>query len=314
MGLQRRVQRFLGVAVGDQLDAAEQPPAPDIADIRMLPERGFQTFLQTRTHGVDVFHQAGARHDLDHLVGGCGGDGVADIGVAVLEQARAVPERVIDLSRKQRRPDRLIAAAETLGDGGDIGADAFLFLREDGAGPAHAAHHLVEDQQHTVAVADLADAPEIAGHRRHRAKRRADHRLGNEGDDLIGAEFEDLVLQLLRQPGGIIVRRLFRALVAPGVAGRDVMRLGQDRLELRPPPGIAAGRQRADGIAVIALPAGDDMAALRLADLDEILPRHLQRRLDRLGPARDEIDIVQPLGRQTDQPLGQRFRRVGGEE
>ena len=92
------------------------------------------------------------------------------------------------------------------------------------------------------------------------------------------------------------------------------MGLRQDRLELRPPPGIAAGRQRAQRVAVVALPARDEMPALRLADLDEILPRHLHGRLDRLRAAGDEIDVIEPLRRQIDQPLGQFLGDIGGEE
>lgn len=89
--------------------------------------------------------------------------------------------------------------------------------------------------------------------------------------------------------------------------------LRQDRLELRPPPSIAAG-QRAQRVAVIALPAGDEMATLRLADLDEILPRHLHGGLDGLGTAGDEIDVVEPLRCQANQPLGQLLGDIGGEE
>jgi hypothetical protein len=52
--------------------------------------------------------------------------------------------------------------------------------------------------------------------------------------------------------------------------------LDQQGRELPPPPFIAADRQRAKRIAVIALPAGDEMDTPRLADLNEILPRHFQ--------------------------------------
>ena len=44
-----------------------------------------------------------------------------------------------------------------------------------------------------------------------------------------------------------------------------MMRLDQQRREGRAAPFVAAGRQRAQRIAVIALAAGDDVAALRLA-------------------------------------------------
>jgi hypothetical protein len=88
----------------------------------------------------------------------------------------------------------------------------------------------------------------------------------------------------------------------------------QQRLELAAAPGIAAGGQRAQRVAVIALAARDEMAALRLADLDEVLPRHLHRGLDGLRAAGDEIDIIEPLRRQPDQPLSQFLGDIGGEE
>ena len=92
------------------------------------------------------------------------------------------------------------------------------------------------------------------------------------------------------------------------------MGLDQEGLELRAPPGVAADRERAERIAVIALPPGDDMAALRLADLDEILARHLERRLDRLRTAADEIDMAQPGRRVLDQAVGEALGGFGGEE
>ena len=53
------------------------------------------------------------------------------------------------------------------------------------AGAAHAAHHFVEDQQHAVPVADLADALEVAWPPAGRQpSRRAAHRLGDEAPSL----------------------------------------------------------------------------------------------------------------------------------
>ena len=68
------------------------------------------------------------------------------IGVAVLERARALPDGVDDVPAREHGADRLIAAAQSLGDGLDIGRDAFLLPRVQRAGAAHAAHHLVENQ------------------------------------------------------------------------------------------------------------------------------------------------------------------------
>jgi hypothetical protein len=71
------------------------------------------------------------------------------------------------------------------------------------------------------------------------------------------------------------------------------MGLDEQGLELGAPPGVAPDRQSAQRIAVIALAPRNDMAALRLADLNTLLARHLERRLDRFGTAADQIDMAQ---------------------
>ena len=92
---------------------------------------------------------------------------------------------------------------------------------------------------------------------------------------------------------------------------RDV---DQQRRELRAPPLVAADRERAQRVAVVALPPGDEVRALRLPDLDEVLARHLERRLDRLRAAADEVDVAHAGGRVRDQLVGQRLGDLGGEE
>ncbi len=89
---------------------------------------------------------------------------------------------------------------------------------------------------------------------------------------------------------------------------------GEQRLELAAAPAVAAGRQCAQRVAVIALPAGDDMTALRLAALQEILPGQLDRRLNGFRSAGNEIDAGNARRRPFNQHLGQMFGRLGGEE
>ncbi len=88
----------------------------------------------------------------------------------------------------------------------------------------------------------------------------------------------------------------------------------QQRAKLRATPFVAAGRKRAQRIAVIALAARDDVPALRLALLDEILTRHFQRGLDRFRSAADEIDVIDTFRRGLDQPIGELFGDFGREE
>ncbi len=112
---------------------------------------------------------------------------MAGIGGAVLQHAGAGRDRVADPAVGQQAADRGIAAAQALGHGEDVGVDPVLGAGIHVAGAAHAAHDLVEDQQHAVAVADLAQALEVARHRRRRAETGAGDRLGDEGGDVLPA-------------------------------------------------------------------------------------------------------------------------------
>src|SRR5882724_2554964 len=85
------------------------------------------------------------------------------------------------------------------------------------------------------------------------------------------AEFQDLALKRIGGAAAIVLFRFTRLLEAIGEAGLDVVGLDQQRRELRPAPGIAAGGERTQRIAVIALAAGDDVAPLGLAALGEVL-------------------------------------------
>ena len=112
-------------------------------------------------------------------------------------------------------------------------------------------------------VADLAHGAEIAFRRRHAPGGRADHRLGDEGGHRVGAKPLELGLQLGRQPRDEISFGFIVALLVIGEGRRHVAegRRQQRRIGLAA-PGVAAGRQRAERVAVIALPARDEMLAL----------------------------------------------------
>jgi hypothetical protein len=90
--------------------------------------------------------------------------------------------------------------------------------------------------------------------------------------------------------------------------------IDEEWFELFAPPGIAAHCQGTQGVAVIALAPRNEMAALRLADLDEVLARHLQRSLYRFRPATHEIHMAHALRRTVDQQLRQFLGHVCREE
>ncbi|MNC34869.1 hypothetical protein D3C75_833260 [compost metagenome] len=87
----------------------------------------------------------------------------------MLEKSRAIGDGVADFLAHQGRADRLIASTEPLGNGDQVRGNSLLLCGEQCAGAAHTTHDLVEDQQNAVAVANLANALEIARHRNDRA-------------------------------------------------------------------------------------------------------------------------------------------------
>src|SRR5258707_15747156 len=109
----------------------------------------------------DPFEQSLFSNNSLHLKRRGAGERVREIGVSVLESSRAPPDRIDDISACEHRADRLIAAAESLGDRLDIRSNILLFPGVKGARPAHAAHYLVEDQQSAVPVANFAHRPEV---------------------------------------------------------------------------------------------------------------------------------------------------------
>ena len=223
-------------------------------------------------------------------------------------------QRLDDALLDQDAADRLIAASEALGDGDEVGHDALLLDGVERAGAAHAAHHLVGDEEDAVPVADLAHALEVAGHRRHGTLGRAADSLGAEGDHAARADAMHRLFELAAEPIAVGLGRLVALAVAVFVARRDVRHVDQERRELAPPPFVAADGKGAERVAVVALPPGDEVAPPGLADLDEVLPRQLERGLDRFRAARDEIDVRGAARRTGEQVIGERFGDFGREE
>ena len=236
------------------------------------------------------------------------------VGVAVLKEPGPVRQRVKDRVGAKHRPDRLVARTQALGDAQNIRRDPVCIAGKELAGPSHPAHHFVENEQHAITVADLADAPEIPLDRWNRPKRCPDNRLRHKGHDRFRPETLDRVFQILRRPLAISLDGFIVPLLGIGIAGCDVLHVDQDWPEGRPPPFVAPGSQRAQRIAMIALTPGDDMTPFRGACLDKVLPRQLERCFDRLGPAGDKVDPIKPPRRLGDQQICQFLGRGAGEK
>ncbi len=169
--LERRIERRARGAVGDQFDRLEQAAPSDVADMPVIAEALGEPPFELRAKLLHLVEQMLLADDLLYLQRRGAGHRMRQIGMAVLERARALPDGVDDLAACEHGADRLIAAAQSLGDSLDIGRDAFLLPRVKRAGATHAAHHLVENQERAVAVADVAHGAEISLRRRSRIRR-----------------------------------------------------------------------------------------------------------------------------------------------
>ena len=220
-------------------------------------------------------------------------------GEAVGERLLALRERLIDALGGDHRPHRRVGGGQRLRRRDDVGLIVVALAAEPVAEPAPGADHLVGDQQHVVAVADLAHALEVAVLGRDAAACVLE-RLQDHGGDRLGALEEDLLLDLVRRPQRIAA---LGPVVAVGVRGLDPAR--DQRLEVgaqRRDPGGLQGAQR--GAVVCDLP-GQELDLAGVAGALVVGARELDRRLDRLRAAGREEDPVEVARGQRGDPLGE---------
>ena len=198
----------------------------------------------------------------------------------MLEAASGRVERLEDLVSDDCRAERHVSAGDALGEGDDVRAHAPVLMREHATGAAKAGDHLVENQQHAVAIADLAYAREIVVGRDQDAAAR-DDRLHDEGPDALDAFAEDRPLE----------RGCAVGMVPVGVRRLGEDESGDERLVAELPLGLAGRAECAERIAVVAPIAGDDLVAPRVPCLRVVLAHHLEGHLVRFGTAIREVGL-----------------------
>ena len=203
--------------------------------------------------------------------------------------------------------DRGVGGGEALRGEDHVRADVVEVGGEPRADAAEAGDHLVGDEQDAVAVADRADALEVAGGRRERAAGVLDG-LHDHHRDRLRAGLDDRRVEIVEQERGELLLGLGRrAVVAVRVA--DVDHVGDERLEGRAQRGDAVDRERAHRGAVVGEAAGDGLPAA-LAAGGVVGAGELPRGLDGLGAAGDEEDAVQ-VARGERRELGGELDRAG---
>ena len=95
-------------------------------------------------------------------------------------------------ARAQRRRQRQIAAGQRLAEAHHIRRDTRVFGREQRARTAEAGRDLVEDEQHAVRVARLAQHPQIRGGVEPHPARALHHGLHDHRGQLVGVPADQL--------------------------------------------------------------------------------------------------------------------------
>jgi hypothetical protein len=194
---------------------------------------------------------------------------------------------------------RRIRVGERLGHGHQVGLEAVSLRTEVLTEPSPGADHLVRDQQHVVAIADLADSLEVAVLRRDAATRVL-QRLEDHRRDRLGALELDGLLDLIGSPERIAV---CRPVVAVGVGHVNAAR--HEGLEDASERGDARGGERPERGAVVGDLPGDQLGLLAVPPGAVVRPGQLDGGLHRFGAAVGEEDVVEVTGCEGGDPGGQ---------
>ena len=226
------------------------------------------------------------------------------LGVHEAPPPGALRDRVHDALRRRNGRQRRVAPRNPLAQRHDVGRDVVRCDRPPRPRPTRPAQDFVRNEEDVVAVADLPHASEVVGPRRGGAGRRTAHRLRDERGDVLGAEARDRFLEdVAAARGAAGVLTAARATV--GIRRRDAVHIHQPRAEHRLVLLPRGRRQREQRAPVVARRERDDLVLAGPLPLHPILSRQLQRRLDRLRTAREEVELRDVTG--------QRRGELGGE-
>ena len=172
------------------------------------------------------------------------------------------------------------------------------------AGAAEAGDHLVEYQQDAVPVADLAQALEVAARRDQHAGGAGDRLDDHRGD--VGGIVQRDSRSSSSASSRAVLRRPREKAFAPGraCAAGDRRRAAARRPDLAVRRD-AAHRDAAEAHAVVAALAADQARARAFAAHAVVGERDLQRRVDRLGAGVGEEHVIEALGRDLHQLIGE---------
>lgn len=295
-----------------ELHPPKQAPPPHIADVFPPAQPPPQQTLQNPPHRRTPPHQPLPLHNRLHRERRPATKRMRLIRLPMINHRAPPPQPLHDLLPDQHPRNRRIPAPKPLPHRHDIRPHPFLLEREIRPRPPHPAHHLVQNHQHPVPIAHAPHGAEIPRRRGHTPARRADDRLRYKR---YHPALRQLGVQLPRQPRHVVRSALLRALVLIRVRGADEGDIrGQKRLEGHFPREIRAHAHRPDGTPMVSLPPRHEPLPSPhppLADLVEILPRELERRVHGFGAAPHEERFREPEGVPVEDEVREGFRGEG---
>src|SRR5690606_21755832 len=176
-------ERLSDFRVFDQFDRLEETAAANIAGFRYSLHRLDQQFTEQWPFGSHLLHQLLPLNDPLYRHAGCASSCMPSKGMTGGDGTIAILNHLPDAAVIDRGAEWHIPSRQPFGDRHDIRHHTIMLEGTPGAAAATAAHDLVRNHHHAIAVADLAHARRIAPRCRHAAASRPDHGLEDEGSD-----------------------------------------------------------------------------------------------------------------------------------
>ena len=294
-----------------KLERADEADAARLPHQRMVDQR-LQAQLENRRHALHVLDDFDALVDLDGLERDGAGKRMAGVGEAVGEHAllaALLQQPLVDGLRNGDGAQRHVGRGDGLGHGHGGGLDVERLRAPPVSRARKAADHLVGDEGDVVLGQHRLHLLEIGlGRNEHAAG--AHHRLGDEGGNRLRPFGFDQRLEASGETGGILLLALTGLGILAVVRAVGVEDACHRQVEVGVEHGEARQAGSGDGGAVIGVLARDDLLLLRAPHRVVVVPGDLDLGVVGLRAGVGEEHLGGGCGRQGLELLGERNGRL----
>ena len=203
----------------------------------MILER-FKKFSQYPSLPVRLGNKILPFHDPYNLKARGGRNRVMGIGMPMAEVAAALPYGLNVFASASYRRDGKITSSEALAHDEKVGLDLEMLKAEPSSGPAHAAHHLIQNEKDSVFLAYLGYDIVVASRRHDRSQGCPAYGLGQKCRNRVAPLKEYCILQ--RMGAAKTAGRIIQAVKAPqAVRRRDVHHIPEHGEEMGAHTGLS---------------------------------------------------------------------------